>query len=78
MLFINETMRAEIEFIRQALRENSWAKFEVSIALSFQGLHPLSCLETVPSAPAADTPLLYEPGGIYRFQTLLLREPYFI
>ena len=29
---INETMRAEIEFIRQALRENSWAKFEVPIA----------------------------------------------
>ena len=30
--FINETMQAEIEFIRQTLRENSWAKFAVSIA----------------------------------------------
>jgi hypothetical protein len=30
--FINETMRAEIEFIHQALREDSWAKFEVPIA----------------------------------------------
>ena len=30
--FINKTMRAEIEFICQTLRENSWAKFEVSIA----------------------------------------------
>jgi len=29
---INETMRTEIEFIRQALRENSWEKFEVPIA----------------------------------------------
>jgi hypothetical protein len=29
---INETMQAEIEFIHQALRENSWAKFEVPIA----------------------------------------------
>jgi len=30
--FINETMRAEIEFICQALREDSWLKFEVPIA----------------------------------------------
>ena len=29
---INKTMQAEIEFICQALRENSWAKFEVPIA----------------------------------------------
>ncbi len=30
--FISKTMRAEIEFIRQALREDSWLKFEVPIA----------------------------------------------
>jgi hypothetical protein len=30
--FINKTMQAEIEFIRQVLRENSWFKFEVPIA----------------------------------------------
>ena len=30
--FINETMRAEIEFTRQALREDSWLKFEEPIA----------------------------------------------
>ena len=30
--FINKTMQAEIELIRQALRENSWLKFEVPIA----------------------------------------------
>jgi hypothetical protein len=29
---INETMQAEIEFIYQALREDSWLKFEVPIA----------------------------------------------
>ena len=34
--FINETMRAEIEFIRQALREDSWLKLEVPIAFIIQ------------------------------------------
>jgi hypothetical protein len=75
---INETMRAEIEFIRQALRENSWAKFEVPIAFIIPRTPSAFLFGDSSLRAAAYTPLLYEPGGIYRFKISLLREHYSI
>jgi hypothetical protein len=56
---INVTMRAELDFIRQALEDNSGISFE----------EPHLCSEITLSFPVEDTPLIFEFGGICHFLT---------
>jgi len=75
---INETMRAEIEFIRQALRENSWAKFEVPIAFIIPKTPTVFLFGESSLRACGGYSITLRTCGIFRFQTSLSREPYSI
>ncbi len=74
---INETMQVELEFIRQAITDDSGIVFEVQLRSLFQELQWPLCSETAPFKPVADTPLPSKSGGIFLSQTILSDKLYF-
>jgi hypothetical protein len=61
---INETMRAELDFIRQALNDDSGFLSKCLVLPSlFQRPQRHLCLGIALSFPVEDTPLTFEYGG---------------
>jgi hypothetical protein len=74
---INETMRAEIDFIRQALREDSGISFlKYQLPSSFQELQRLLCLGTAPFELAVAYQPYFGFGGTYHSRMTLFIELY--
>ena len=61
---INETMRAELDFIRQALEDNSGITFEVPIAFIIPKTPTASLFGDSSLLSCGGTPLIFEFGGI--------------
>ena len=71
---INETMKTELDFIRNALKDDSGIFLKYLLSSLSQGPRRYLCLVIALSFPVADTQLLFDFGGICHSQMNLFNK----